>query len=290
LADLRDPETMWKVRYEAWRHLAECECKDANQWACAKCLLPYVPRSSAPSGSRSIAAQKLAALPVAGPTRAARSRTPAARAEHRLKVYAEVPQTMDAESYLERRFRQVFRDRLERANIAVQDKPAPTGTELSIHRTGSRIAWRLTPQVPLERTKPDFLLQCEAVNIPDIAIYTDGRAFHASSAVNRLADDAAKRAWVRSQGHLVVAVTNADVESASVEAHRPETAGGASLPDWFSRQVVSTVLNRPEFGWTAQSEEALGNPIDVLIGLIQAVTSSEPNVPKSMSAAGDGAP
>src|SRR5699024_6903433 len=86
------------------------------------------------------------------------------------------------------------------------------------------------------------------------------------------------------------AITNADVESASVEAHRPEPTGGASLPDWFSRQVVSTVLNRPEFGWTAQSEEALGNPIDVLIGLIQAVTSSEPNVPKSMSAAGDGAP
>src|SRR5699024_8541349 len=56
------------------------------------------------------------------------------------------------------------------------------------------------------------------------------------------------------------------------------------------RQVVSTVLNRAEFGWTAQSEEALGNPIDVLIGLIQAVTSSEPNVPTSMSAAGDGAP
>src|SRR5699024_2437450 len=154
----------------------------------------------------------------------------------------------------------------------------------------SRIAWRLTPQVAMERTKPDFLLQCEAVNIHDIAIYTDGRAFHASSAVNRLADDAAKRAWVRSRGNLVVAVTNADVESASVETHRPETAGGADLPDWFSRQVVSTVLNRPEFGWTAQSEEALGNPIDVLVGLIQAVTSSEPDIPKSMTAAGDGAP
>lgn len=290
LADLRDPETMWKVLYQAWRHLAECECKDANQWACAKCLLPYVPRSTASTVSRSIAEQKLAELLVAGRSDVALSGNAEADADHRWEVSAEVPQTMDPESYLERRFRQVFRDRLERANIVVQDKPAPTGTELSIHRTGSRIAWRLTPQVAMERTKPDFLLQCEAVNIPDIAIYTDGRAFHASSAVNRLADDAAKRAWVRSRGNLVVAVTNADVESASVETHRPETAGGADLPDWFSRQVVSTVLNRPEFGWTAQSEEALGNPIDVLVGLIQAVTSSEPDIPKSMTAAGDGAP
>src|SRR5699024_1095859 len=183
LADLRDPDTMWKVLYEAWRHLAECECKEANQWACAKCLLPYVPRSTASTVSRSIAEQKLAELLVAGRSGVALSGNAKADADHRWKVSAEVPQTMDPESYLERRFRQVFRDRMERANIAVQDKPAPTGTELSIHRTGSRIAWRLTPQVPLERTKPDFLLQCEAVNIPDIAIYTAGRAFHASSAV-----------------------------------------------------------------------------------------------------------
>ena len=290
LADLRDPETMWKVLYEAWRHLAECECKEANQWACAKCLLPYVPRSSASSVSRSIAEQKLAELLVAGRSDIEFSGDIEADADRRWNVSAEVPQAMDPESFLERRFRQVFRDRLERANIVVQNKPTPTGTQFSIHRTGSRIGWRLTPQVTLERTKPDFLLQCEAVNIPDIAIYTDGRAFHASSAVNRLADDAAKRAWVRGQGHFVVAITNADVESASVETHRADSAGGADLPEWFSRQVVSTVLNRPEFGWTTQAEEALGNPIDVLIGLIQAVTSSEPDLPKSMTAAGDGAP
>src|SRR5699024_11956494 len=36
LADLRAPEPMWKVLYEAWRHLAECQCKAANQWARAK--------------------------------------------------------------------------------------------------------------------------------------------------------------------------------------------------------------------------------------------------------------
>jgi hypothetical protein len=180
LADLRDPDTMWKVLYEAWRHLAECECKEANQWACAKCLLPYVPRSAASTVSRSIAEQKLAELLVAGRSGVALSGNAEADADHRWKVSAEVPQTMDPESYLERRFRQVFRDRLERANIAVQDKPAPTGTELSIHRTGSRIAWRLTPQVPLERTKPDFLLQC------DVREYPGYRDLHGWSSLSRL--------------------------------------------------------------------------------------------------------
>lgn len=290
LADLRDPETMWKVLYEAWRHLAECECKDANQWACAKCLLPYVPRSSASTVSRSIAEQKLAELLVAGRTGITLSGDTPADASDCWAVTSEVPQAQDPESYLERRFRQVFRDRLERANINVQDKPAPTGTVLSFHRTGSRVGWSLTPQVPLGHTKPDFLLTCDVTNVPDIAIYTDGRAFHASSAVNRLADDAAKRAWVRSRGHLVVAVTNADVDSASADVPAAEAGRDARMPEWFSRRVVSTLLNRPQFGWTAQAEEALGNPIDVLIGMIQAVTSSEPDLPTSMTVAGNNAP
>ncbi|WP_346732461.1 DEAD/DEAH box helicase [Brevibacterium spongiae] len=290
LADLRDPETMWKVLYEAWRHLSECECKDANQWACAKCLLPYVPRSSASTVSRAIAAQKLAELLQAGRNDVTLSGEAASDASHRWTVTEEAPQAQDPESYLERRFRQVFRARLERANINVQDKPAPTGTVLSIHRSGSRVGWSLTPQVPMGNTKPDFLLTCDVTNIPDIAIYTDGRAFHASSAVNRLADDAQKRSGLRGQGLFVIAITNADVESASADKHGADPGSAVCLPEWYSRQVVSTVLNRPEFGWTNQAEEALGNPIDVLIGLIQAVTSSEPDLPKSMLAAGDGAP
>src|SRR5699024_4408130 len=88
----------------------------------------------------------------------------------------------------------------------------------------------------------------------------------------------------------VVAVTNADVESAAIDAQAADAARDAGMPAWVSRQVVSTVLNRPEFGWTTQAEEALGNPIDVLIALIQAVTSSEPQIPTSMTAAGENAP
>lgn len=291
LADLREPETMWKVLYEAWRHLAECECREQNLWACAKCLLPYVPRTASSTVSRSIAEQKLKELLLAGRASDELSGVAEADDEKRWEVTSEVPQTMDPESFLERRFRQVFRERLERANVDVQDKPAPTGTELEIQQLGSRLKWRMIPQVNLGRTKPDFLLRCESPDVPDIAIYTDGRAFHASHAVNRLADDAAKRAWVRSQGNMVIAITSADVDEAAEVLkggglHDSNGFGAAKRPPWFSKTVVSSVLNRPEFGWTAQSEDALGNPLDVLVGLIQAVNSNEPGVPQSMVGCG----
>lgn len=300
LADLRDPETMWTIVYEAWRHLAECECQEQGVWACAKCLLPYVPRSATASVSRSIAEQKLKELLLAGRANDELSGVTEMDVEKQWSVTSEVPQGLDPESYLERRFRQVLRERLERANIDVQDKPAPTGTVLEIQQLGSRIKWRLSPQVNLGRTKPDFLLRCESPNVPDIAIYTDGRAFHASNAVNRLADDAAKRSWVRSQGNMVIAITNADVESAATAMSGPGLSdqgsfgsgdgGVRSLPAWFDKTVVSNVLNRPQYGWTAKSEEALGNPIDVLVGLIQSVSSAELDFPQFMLAAGNGAP
>src|SRR5699024_12706045 len=46
----------------------------------------------------------------------------------------------------------------------------------------------------------------------------------------------------------------------------------------------------PLCGWSPTVQEALGNPCDVLGGLIQAVPSAEPTIPTSMTAAGDGAP
>src|SRR5699024_5518117 len=147
--------------------------------------------------SRSLAEQKLAELLLAGRPADELSGHADEDAGKRWTVTSKAPQAMDPESYLERRFRQVLRERLERANIDVEDKPGPTGTEMSVQRTGARVAWGVVPQVPLGRTEAGVLVIGDG--IPDIAIYTGGRAIHGSSAVHRLADDAAKRSWVRSQ-------------------------------------------------------------------------------------------
>ena len=209
LAELANHETMWQILYSAWRHLAECECRMQNLWACANCLLPYAGRGSGATVSRSIAEAKLREILLAGRPADTLTGDPVADVGQLWTVSTEAPQKVDPESFLERRFRQVLRARLESANIDVVDKPAPSGTELEIHQSGTGLKWRLIPQVNLSgMTKPDFILRCQSQNIPDITIYTDGRAFHASNAVNRLADDADKRRWVRGQGHLVMAITS----------------------------------------------------------------------------------
>lgn len=296
LAELANHETMWTILYTAWRHLAECDCRTQNMWACANCLLPYAGRGNGATVSRSIAEAKLREILLAGRPEDTLTGDLETDAERLWSVSTEAPKTVDPESFLERRFRQVLRQRLEAANIDVTDKPAPSGTELEIHQSGTGLKWRLIPQVNLSgMTKPDFILRCQTRNIPDITIYTDGRAFHASNAVNRLADDALKRAWVRGQGSLVMAITSRDVEEAAGSGgeYGMSGAGGhvaARMPSWYSRSVVSGVLNSPQFGWTAQSDETLGNPIDVLIGLIQAVNTAQPRVPRAMTAAADGAP
>ncbi len=156
--------TAWKVLHEAWRHLADCECRDQNLWACAKCLLPYVPRTA--TVSRALGEKKLLELPQAGRPADVLTGVFDVDEEAIWTVTAEAPLAMDPESFLERRFRKVLRDRLERANIDVVDKPAPTGTELEIHQLGSGVKWRLIPQVNLGRTKPDFLLRPRFVEPP----------------------------------------------------------------------------------------------------------------------------
>lgn len=290
LAELANHETMWRILYSAWQHLAECECRTQNLWACANCLLPYAGRGSGATVSRSIAEAKVREILLAGRPADTLAGDPETDVAQLWTVSNVVPQKVDPESFLERRFRQVLRARLESANIDVADKPAPSGTELEIHQSGTGLKWRLIPQLNLSgMTKPDFILRCQTQNIPDITIYTDGRAFHASNAVNRLADDAGKRAWVRGQGHLVMAISSQDVDEA--EGIGDSMEGGAGrMPRWYSKSIVSNILNTPQFGWTAQADETMGNPIDVLIGLIQAVNSDQPRLPRALTIAADGSP
>jgi hypothetical protein len=61
--------------------------------------------------------------------------------------------------------------------------------------------WTLDPQVLVGTCKPDFVLHCSDQQRPRVAIFTDGRRYHASPACNRLADDAAQRAGLRDAGY-----------------------------------------------------------------------------------------
>ncbi|MGW8703541.1 hypothetical protein ACWGOK_42680, partial [Streptomyces eurythermus] len=77
---------------------------------------------------------------------------------------------------------------------------------------GTTVSWRVSQQRALDGTRPDILLERLDAPSPRVAVYLDGFAYHATPAHNRLADDAAKRTGLRSEGLRVFQLTYDDVK------------------------------------------------------------------------------
>ena len=95
---------------------------------------------------------------------------------------------------------------------------------------GTHRQWTLTPQVNVEDSRPDFLLETNDMNVPAVAIFTDGRAFHATAALNRLADDASKRANLRDAGPASSSASPATMSPQPRTA--PACTGVVLRPTW----------------------------------------------------------
>ncbi|WP_289009414.1 DEAD/DEAH box helicase [uncultured Thermomonospora sp.] len=72
--------------------------------------------------------------------------------------------------------------------------------------------WRVTLQNTIRGTRPDVLFDPVDSRSPQVAVYLDGYAYHAAPGINRLADDAAKRARLRAHGRLVFQLTWDDLD------------------------------------------------------------------------------
>jgi hypothetical protein len=97
--------------------------------------------------------------------------------------------------------------------------------------------WSLRPQVSLGFVKPDFVLQTADPEIPRIAIFADGRAFHAGTGDrNRIADDADKRSALRKEHYLVWSFGHDDLQRFK--------SGDAAEPAWFDQNAAGIVTSR----------------------------------------------
>ena len=166
------------------------------------------------------------------------------RMRHRLDAWtagiteqAPPPTPTSDESFLEREFYAAFIERLKLIGATVIEKPGTYGPSATITLQGAKPRkWSLRPQVSLGFVKPDFMLQTADPAIPQIAIFADGRAFHAVPGYNRVADDATKRAALRSAGYLVWTFGQDDVQ-------RFKT-GDTSEPAWFDQKAASVVASQ----------------------------------------------
>ena len=289
LAELADPHRLWDLLHRAWTVVRDCPCATEPRLACHRCLLPFAGgMHPVELVSRQAAERHLRAILCSG-----RPDEDPAAAEAAGWVITDLPPGKDTtESHLEQHFRKVFRDRVTALGASVQEQPGPKGNKLRIGFPGGARQWTLDPQVLLHGCRPDFVLAANDPNIPQVAIFTDGRHFHASPVHNRLADDAEKRQGLRDQGIVVLAVTAKDVEQAgaggSGTAGASGGAGGGAgsdagtgegaplAPVWLHDGVVASVMESGQFPFSHRTVESLrGGPFAFLLNWLQKPEVSE---------------
>ena len=168
----------------------------------------------------------------------------------------------DPESTLEQRFRAVFGKRLKAVGATVKETPTNLGNRLTITLGGSGRVWTVEPQQFIAGCKPDFVLRCTDGAIPEIAVFTDGWRWHASPAINRLADDARKREVLRGTGRVVLGITWEDLEAADTDTVTP--------PSWYDPGQAAEIMRSSGGALSSASLDLItGGPVDFLIGWIQ---------------------
>lgn len=231
LAELGESDRLHALLLEAWRVVRECPCQHEadvdRRNACHRCLLPYTFGDIA-NVSRAAAQHTLESLLMVQDGEAGSwNPTP------------DDPGVSTGESVIEQLFRKTFMERAEAAGASIKEVPGDHGNKVQASFSGSGRQWVLSPQVKLGLTQPDFLLEQHGGGAKPIALYTDGKAFHATVAHNRLSDDAAKRRALRDLGYHVMAISWADLMGTG-------EAGSLADPWWFDGDAVQKLLGKFE--------------------------------------------
>ena len=259
LAELSEPAKLWAVLHRAWTVVRDCPCQHENRAACHRCLAPWINGPAGRYVSRAAAERHLRDILQGGTDE---------DPEEAMgwTVVAKSTASYDPETHIEQKFRSVLHRRLvEGLGASVTEQPGPNGNRWTIVLGGR--TWTLEPQLQLGQVKPDFVLVCSDPSVPRAAVFCDGWRFHACTAgpvdasANRIADDAWKRAALRAQGYVVVAVTWQDLVDAE--------EGTVAAPVWFAENrwskavQVSNGALRP-----ALRDLVVGGPVDLLASWI----------------------
>lgn len=219
LTDHDDPAKLWKLLVRTGRHLERCPCRTENRGMCPDCLQPHAPSGEVTRAAALHAIRQLLGPGAEGPFA---DLDPDGPLWH---VTDEAVRAGTGESPLEVRFRAELIDRLGK-EMAVRAVGDPSGAP-ALEIDGGR--WRIRPQLDALGARPDFTCLRPAGRAP-IAVFIDGRRYHATRVHNRLADDAAKRERLRAAGYRVIAVGAEDL-------------GGPWNPAWLDDDAVARLKN-----------------------------------------------
>lgn len=233
LAEFADHTKVFAVLAGARQILRECPCRDEDRLACHRCLLPFAAPYEMDKVSRLTALKLLDGILETGAHGSPDLETWTAE----VTEHAPPSTPLSDESFLEHDFYCSFIERLKLMGAAVVEKPGTYGPSATITLPGHKARkWSLRPQVSLDYVKPDFVLQTADPDIPRIAIFADGRSFHAVPGCNRVADDADKRAALRSAGYLVWSFGHHDLQRFKSD--------DSVEPAWLDQKATSFVTSR----------------------------------------------
>src|SRR5699024_7327010 len=255
LMELATAASVWDLLVEAHHALEQCPCRDEGLAACHRCLLPYVRAEDYEAMRRTVALEALQIL--------VRTETPQQGAMTWTVQEKEAEASAGTESPLEARFRRSVlgaMQELEGASVAV------SGTTITIRHGGRVFTFR--SQVDIAGTRPDFVLTWQGSDIEGLAVFTDGRAFHAVPGVNRVADDAVKRMRLRRAGYVPLMVTDADLDQDTARRATPDdyTLGAlpaALIPGTVDRWAESSRVTRDLVGLLRAT------PLELLVDVVR---------------------
>jgi len=203
---LADSDSFRQVLQAAESAVAGCGCVHEGKPACHRCLLRFARDADFGLTSRAEALAMLREL-LGDWNVQAGTRT------DEISLFDQV------ESELEARFLQALLDWGTRPDTPASitrstDDNGVRTADLRLQAPDGRVThWHMRLQNTIRGTRPDVLFQRLDAAPLQVAVYLDGYRYHAAPEVNRLADDADKRARLRAHGVHVFQLTWDDVEA-----------------------------------------------------------------------------
>ncbi len=256
LADCAEAAGLERILLAAYDVVANCECQHTHHSACHRCLLTHTTPQGAPYVWRKSGEQALLRMLGYDPQNLETENDINA---HNWNIQDEDPGTVEFGSVIEREFIDCILEQGAPSLAAkVSQQPGTYGNTLTLTLPQGQVRV-IVPQERIGNTQPDFVIESKDASHGKLAVYTDGHAYHATAAINRVADDATKRAGLRSSGNIrVVSVTKHDLD----EYQRGVTR---ELPDWIANNPNSAkIANRLGLG-AAELERLAINPVQLIV-------------------------
>ncbi|GAA2288625.1 DEAD/DEAH box helicase [Streptomyces kunmingensis] len=271
---LASAEGFREVLLKAREVIDNCPCREKGLDGCHRCLLRRVPAGDYDRVSRGEVRQMLDEL---------LGETGESWKTSQVATTHAIPLERQAESDLEVLFIDTLKEwaRQPDAQASADAYTTTAGTyslDLRLSAAGgTTVSWRVSQQRVLDGTRPDVLFERLDAPGPRVALYLDGYEFHASSSHNRLADDAAKRTRLRSEGLRVFQLTYYDVKEWRTRVRDTGyAAAGPARPVWHPYGAPAQKHARDYYATSRGglpgelADEVWVNPADLLLAYLRA--------------------